>query len=75
MWLILAHIVIGFRLMVHGFAPRQIPTGWETKDARSPPLDRLGLAPASIVLVGDVLWVTALIAFNVAGFADFANLT
>jgi hypothetical protein len=34
----------------------------------------LGLDQASVASIGNVLWVTALIAFNVAGFADFVNL-
>jgi hypothetical protein len=74
MWSVVARIVIGILLMVHGFAHWHITSAWKPKNPpRSRLLDRLGLAPTSIAPIGNFLWATALIAFNVAGLTVFAN--
>jgi len=69
---ILARIVIGLLLIVHGFAHWNLPGLWGTRPTlQSWLLGSLGQAP--LRSLGGILWVSTLLVFLVAGIITFTN--
>jgi hypothetical protein len=68
MWSIFVRIIIGFLLIIHGFAHWQITTVWGSREpAQSWLLGESGT-------LGTVLWAVALTGFILAGIAIFIGL-
>lgn len=76
MWNILLSLVIGFLLMIHGFAHWNLPTGWgKSPTEHSWLLGSLHAEASTIHVIGTVLWIVTLFAFLAAGGALFAHLS
>ena len=61
-------LVIGFLLIIHGFAHYRITTAWGKREkAQAPLLSGMGVNGAAVQALGNVLWVVSLFAFIVAG--------
>jgi hypothetical protein len=73
---IVIRIVIGFLLVIHGFAHWHITTAWDAQPAAvSWLLRNVGLDQASIHTIGNVLWVVTLLAFIATGIFLFSGLS
>jgi hypothetical protein len=71
---IVIRLVIGFLLVIHGFAHWNITTAWGSQPAEvSWLLSNRGLSPAALHSLGNALWVVALLAFIAAGAVLFAG--
>ena len=68
MWHILLRIIVGFLLIIHGFAHWEITTAWGSKESATSWL--LGQAGA----FGTALWAVTLVGFTFAGLAVFIGL-
>jgi hypothetical protein len=70
---LLLRLLIGFLLIIHGFAHYNIITVWGARPAPSSWLLG-GMSAAALQSVGKTLWVTTLLLFIAAGLLTFFNL-
>jgi uncharacterized membrane protein YphA (DoxX/SURF4 family) len=71
---IVIRIVIGFLLVIHGFAHWNITTAWGSRQAEeSWLLSNRGVSPEALHSLGNVLWIVALLAFIAAGVVLFVG--
>lgn len=71
---LIIRIVIGFLLVIHGFAHWNITTAWGSQPVEvSWLLSNFGFSQASLHSLGNVLWMVALLAFIAAGIVLFAG--
>ncbi len=69
---ILARIVVGVLLIVHGFAHYNLPTLWGSRSSLSSWLLG-GMGQAALRTISSMLWVVTLLVFLVAGIVTFTN--
>jgi hypothetical protein len=71
---LIIRIVIGFLLVIHGFAHWNITTAWGSQPAEySWLLSNRAVSPATLHSLGNVLWLVALLAFIAAGVVLFVG--
>lgn len=72
---IITRIVIGFLLVIHGFAHWHITTAWDSEPTEASwLLHNFGLDQASLHALGSVLWMVTLLAFITTGIVLFMGL-